>query len=97
MIWDKRMEGSAEGAVAANEERVMVGLGSGKLVAYNARDHSKDKPPGRSAGTFAWAWQTRKTITARPIPAGRVVAFASQDCTRLLHDRRAPRRCSTAS
>ena len=79
LVWQTRMEGSAEGASAANEERVMVGLGSGKLVAYNARDHSKDKIPGRSAGTFAWAWQTRKTITARPIPANRVVAFASQD------------------
>jgi outer membrane protein assembly factor BamB len=78
-IWNKRMEGSAEGAVAANEERVLVGLGSGKLVAFNARDHSKDTPPGRSAGTFAFAWQTRKTITARPIAAGPVVAFASQD------------------
>ena len=78
-VWQTRMEGSAEGASAANEERVMVGLGSGKLVAYNTRDHSKDKIPGRSASTFAWAWQTRKAITARPIPANRVVAFASQD------------------
>lgn len=78
-VWNKRMEGSSEGAIAANEDRVMVGLGSGKLVAYNTRDHSKDKVAGRSAGSFAWAWQTRKAITARPVPAGRVVAFASQD------------------
>lgn len=78
-IWRAQMESSAMGATAATEERVMVGLGNGKLVAYNARDRTKDVTPGRSAGTFAWAWQTGGTISARPVPAGRVVAFASQD------------------
>ncbi len=79
VVWKTRMEATAVGATAATEEVVMVGLASGKLVAYNARDHSKDKTPGRSAGTFAWAWQTNGAITARPVPAGRVVAFASHD------------------
>jgi len=78
-VWRTRMEGTAVGATAATEEEVMVGLASGKLVAYSTRDHSKDKIPGRSAGTFAWAWQTNGAITARPVPAGRVVAFASHD------------------
>ena len=80
-IWNKRMEASAEGAAAANEDRVMVGLGSGKLVAFNVPAIiRKIRFKGRSAGTFAWAWQTQQDDHgARPIPAGRVVAFASQD------------------
>jgi len=77
--WTAQMEGTAVGSTAATEERVMVGLASGKLVAYNVRDHTQDNPPGRSAGSFTWAWQTGATITARPVPADRVVAFASQD------------------
>ncbi|MDB5351883.1 MAG: outer membrane protein assembly factor BamB, contains PQQ-like beta-propeller repeat [Planctomycetota bacterium] len=79
LIWTARMPGSAVGATAANEHRVMVGLAGGKLVSFNARDESHSKPPGRSAGTFASAWQTNANLTARPVPAGRVVAFASQD------------------
>ncbi len=79
LIWKARMDGTATGATAADEDRVMVGLAGGKLVSYNARDRTQEKPPGRSAGTFASAWQTNAIITARPVPAGRVVAFASQD------------------
>ena len=79
LIWNTRLEGTAMGATAANEDRVMVGLNTGKLVAYNTRDKTKANPPGRSAGTFAWAWATSGPISARPVPAGRVVAFASQD------------------
>ena len=79
IVWEKRLDSTAEGATAANEERVVVGLANGKLVAYNVRDHTDTNPPGQSAGTFAWAWQTGAKITARPIPAGKVMAFASQD------------------
>lgn len=78
-VWTAKMEGSAIGATAATEERVMVGLANGKLVAFNVRDRTKADPPGRSAGTFAWTWQARGPIVARPIPAGKVVAFASED------------------
>lgn len=77
--WVARMEGSAIGATAATEELAMVGLAKGSLVAFNVRDRTKANPPGRSAGTFAWTWQTRASITARPLPASKVVAFASQD------------------
>ncbi len=79
LVWSAQLDSTAEGATAANDQRVVVGLASGKLVAYNTRDHSQDPTPGRSAGTFSWAWQTNAKITARPIPAGKVIAFASQD------------------
>ena len=78
-VWTAHMEGSAIGATAANEDRVIVGLANGSLWAFNVRDRSKAVPPGRSAGTFAWTWQTRASISARPLPAAQVVAFASQD------------------
>jgi outer membrane protein assembly factor BamB len=79
LVWKARMDGSAVGATAANEDRVVVGLAKGSLVAFNVKDRTKAKPPGRSAGTFSWTWQTRAAISARPLPAGKVVAFASQD------------------
>lgn len=79
IIWQVRLDATAEGATAANEERVVVGLASGKLVAYNVKDHTDTNPPGRSAGSFLWAWQTGAKISARPIPAGKLIAFASQD------------------
>lgn len=66
-------------ATACDEELAMVGLRTGKLVAYTVRDHSQDNPRGFSAGTQAWAWQTEGVMTGRPIPAGKLVAFASAD------------------
>ncbi len=71
---------TAVGPPAATETRVMVGLAGGKLVAYNARKvPPTSRTAARSAGTLAWTWQTSAPITSRPIPAERVVAFASQD------------------
>lgn len=78
-VWKSRMPSMAVGATAATEEKVVVGLINGALVAFNTRDETKIKEGGRSAGTFAWTWQTRSSISARPLPAGKVIAFASQD------------------
>jgi outer membrane protein assembly factor BamB len=79
IIWTKDLEELPASATAADEELVLVGLRTGKLVATTVRDHSKDRPPGLSAGTFAWAWKTNAPLTGRPIPSKHVVAFASQD------------------
>ena len=78
-VWEKKLEALPIGPTAATEDVVMVGLVSGKLVAYTARDMTKAKPPGRSAASFLWAWKTNGKLTGRPIPADRVVAFGSQD------------------
>ncbi len=78
-IWRVRMEATGVGATAATETEVVVGLANRKIAAFNARDMTQTKPPGRSAGSFDWTWQTQGKITARPVPAGRVVAFASHD------------------
>jgi outer membrane protein assembly factor BamB len=67
-----------------DEELVMVGLRSGKLVAYNTRDHTADptnrnEPQGHSAGSFAFAWKTTGALTARPLVAAKLIAFGSAD------------------
>lgn len=78
-LWSVRLEAMPQTGVVADEEVAAIGLRSGKLVAYNTRDHTKDDPPGRSAGTFAWAWQAREMIHSAPIVTSKVVAFASED------------------
>jgi outer membrane protein assembly factor BamB len=77
--WKYRLETMPATATAADEERAMVGLSSGKLVGFTAKDHSHDKPPGRPEGRFAFAWQTAGKLSGRPVPAGPVLAFGSTD------------------
>jgi outer membrane protein assembly factor BamB len=77
--WTVRLEAMPSTATAADEERVMVGLATGKLVGFTAKDRRKADPPGRDAGKFSWAWQSDGSLKGRPIPAGRVVAFGSSD------------------
>lgn len=70
----------ASSPVAATEERVMVGMTTGRLIAFNTKDHSTPKNPfSRAAGSFAWTWQTDGPITGRPIEAENFVIFGSQD------------------
>ena len=70
----------ASSPVAANEERVMVGMTTGRLIAFNTKDHATAKSPfSKRAGAFAWTWQTNGRITGRPIEAENFVVFASQD------------------
>lgn len=78
-IWRAKLEKSASSPTAADEENVIVGLTSGKVVCHAVRDHTRDTSTGRSAGSFLWAWKTDGTVTGRPIPANKVIAFASQD------------------
>ena len=67
-------------ATGCDEELVMVGLRSGKLVAFTSRDHTTDGTKrGQSAGSFAFAWQTKGMLTARPVVSEKVIAFGSAD------------------
>jgi outer membrane protein assembly factor BamB len=79
VLWDQYLPARSTSATAATEDQAIVGLSNGRLVAYNLRAAHKEfalqqGPPGG----FAWAWQTSGPITARPLPANRVVAFASR-------------------
>jgi outer membrane protein assembly factor BamB len=79
-VWQVRLDDHPSSPTAADEETVVVGLSNGKVSAYSIRDHSKDKPKaGYSAATNLFNWKTNGKVTGRPIPADKVVAFASQD------------------
>ena len=70
----------ASSPVAATEERVMVGMTTGRLIAFNTKDHTSVKNPfSQSAGSFAWTWQTDGRISGRPIEAENFVIFGSHD------------------
>lgn len=78
-VWVERMENNASSPIAATEDLVMVGLVSGKLLAYSlipAEDERFQKQTGAPGG-FAWNFSTTGPITAEPIPTDKVVAFAS--------------------
>jgi outer membrane protein assembly factor BamB len=94
IIWSKMTNAIPSSATAADEQRVMVGLSNGRLEAYYGSQSKENYDIQRAAtpnlapnaeiplyrmGDVAWNWMTNAKITARPIPAGRVVAFASQD------------------
>jgi outer membrane protein assembly factor BamB len=67
-LWAKKLEALSSSATAANEERVSVGLSTGKLATYDLKTLAP-----------AFFFQTNGELTARPILAGQVVAFASHD------------------
>ncbi len=67
-IWRVELPGQPSSPTGADETRAMIGLSSGKLMAFDV-----------SNGSPLWNWQTEGPILARPVPAVQVVAFASQD------------------
>lgn len=70
----------ASSPAAANEERVIVGLTTGRVIAFHVKDlRTEEHPYAQSPGSLAWTWQTNGAVTARPIAGGNVVVFASQD------------------
>lgn len=66
--WTTKLEAMPSSGTAADEERVMVGLNTGKLATYSVKTHEP-----------AFFWQTDGPLIGRPIPAGPVVAFGSGD------------------
>ena len=67
-MWVKELADIPSSATNADEERVMVGLESGKVINYDAR-----------TGVEKWNVQTNARINSRPLLATRVVAFGSED------------------
>ena len=67
-VWKIELPAQPSGPTGADESRVMVGLSSGKLTAFDVAN-----------GSPVWNWQTDGPILARPVPAVQLVAFASQD------------------
>lgn len=79
--WKIRLEDVPSSVPAADEDRVVVGLASGKLQGFATREIAvdPDHPEKKRAGDFLWAWQTNERLTSRPIIADRLVAFGSRD------------------
>ena len=77
-----KLDNLPSSATAASEDQVMVGLVTGKLVGYLARDipnPGDERAPVRRAGSFTWAWTTNGNLRSRPIFADRLIAFGSED------------------
>ena len=66
--WSHRMEHLPASATSCDDDHMYVGLRDGKLLCYDVK-----------TGKSLWNFQTRADVSARPEPAGRVVAFASTD------------------
>lgn len=79
VLWDYYLQATASSATAANDQLVIVGLHTGKLVAYRLEPLEKQfRRENGPPGGFAFAWQTSGPITAPPIIANQVVAFSSR-------------------
>jgi hypothetical protein len=88
-VWTENLHAIPTSPTACDEDRVMVGLDTGMLRAFELfeRDDKglikkdlRDQPIVASRALFAWNWQTGGgPMTSRPLPAGRLVAFAGRD------------------
>ena len=67
-MWSQELPGMPSSSTSADEDRVMIGLESGKLITYDAK-----------TGAVKWNIQTNEKVTSRPVMAGKVVAFGSED------------------
>ena len=67
-VWRVELPAQPSSPTGADENRAMIGLASGKLMAFDVAN-----------GSPVWNWQTGGPILARPIPAIQLAAFASQD------------------
>jgi len=67
-VWTRETTDIPSSATNADDDRVVVGLESGKLATFDAK-----------TGAEKWNIQTNDRITSRPLLAGKVVAFGSED------------------
>jgi outer membrane protein assembly factor BamB len=79
-IWKVDLKAMPSCGTACDEDRVMVGLATGRIIGYSLRDTPPKGPPViRDKPVEVWAWQTSGPIMTHPLPAAHVVAFGSSD------------------
>jgi len=78
-IWSTDLGTLPSSSTACDENQVMVGLGNGRMVAYNLKVRENDKDRIAASPVEAWNWQTGAIVETRPLPAGKLVAFGSDD------------------
>ena len=79
-IWSQNLNAIPTSPPACDEQLVLVGLTSGKVVAFNLkiRDDQGNESILRQPRQ-AWAYATGGPVLTRPLPAGQFVAFGSSD------------------
>lgn len=78
--WIHKLENLPTSPTSCDERKVMVGLTTGKVVAYGLKKKIEKGPEQISpAAIFLWNWQTNGPIIGRAIPAGPVIAFGGLD------------------
>lgn len=78
-IWVKLLDSLPSAPAAADEERVMVGFMSGKLYGFDLKVSEEGTRRIAERPNQAWVWQTVGKMETRPQPAGKFVAFGSDD------------------
>jgi outer membrane protein assembly factor BamB len=80
LVWKRMLDTRPTSSPACDEERAMVGLTSGKIYAYTLKQRDeKGNATILAQPVEAWNWQAGGPMVTRPLPADRIVAFASTD------------------
>jgi outer membrane protein assembly factor BamB len=79
-VWRHNLATVPTSTPACDEDRVMVGLTSGKLTTMDLKQtDSKGNTSILSSPREAWTWATGGPILTRPLPAGQFAAYGSSD------------------
>jgi outer membrane protein assembly factor BamB len=80
LLWKTNLDFLPSGTTVCDEERVMVGLINGDVVAYNLK--KKDDQGNESiltAPAKVWNWHIGGPVTTRPLPAERIVVLGGAE------------------
>lgn len=78
-LWSTELPSLPSSSTACDEDRVMVGLASGKIYAFTLKTTKGGVERIAGEAIPAWNWQTGGPVESRPLPAGKFVAFGSDD------------------
>jgi outer membrane protein assembly factor BamB len=78
-LWQRELNSLPSSATACDEERVMVGLQTGKVYGFGLKITEDGRTRLSNQAIDVWNWQTGATMETRPLPAGKFVVFGSDD------------------
>jgi outer membrane protein assembly factor BamB len=79
-MWKFNLGAMPSCGTACDEDRVMVGLSTGRIEGLSLRESKPKGPPViRSKPVEVWGWQTSGSILTHPLPAEHMVVFGSTD------------------
>jgi outer membrane protein assembly factor BamB len=81
-IWDFNLGTIPTSSPAADEDRLMVGMTSGRIASFKLKStDTKGNVTILSKPVEAWKWATGGPILTRPLPAGQFTVYGSTDGT----------------